>query len=55
MEAAARQAQASPLPPAERRQYLDGNQDGLAGLDAARVMLAGVVGRMEKQAARGPT
>jgi hypothetical protein len=33
----------------ERKLYLDGLQDGLAGLDAARVVLAGVVKRMEKE------
>ena len=35
------------LLPQERRQYLDGMQDALAGLDEARVVLAGVVKRME--------
>jgi hypothetical protein len=46
-EVSAWQAQESPLLPAERRQYLDRLQDGLAGLDAAGVVLAGVVKRME--------
>ena len=46
-EVKAWQAQESPLLPQERRQYLDGIQDGLAGLDAAGVVLAGVVGRLE--------
>jgi hypothetical protein len=31
----------------ERRQYLAAVQDALAGADAARVVLAGVVTRME--------
>ena len=34
--------------PAKRRRYLDALQDGLAGLDEARIVLAGVAGRMEK-------
>jgi hypothetical protein len=35
------------LLPLERRRYLDGLLDGIEGLDAARVVLAGVVKRME--------
>jgi hypothetical protein len=35
------------LLPLERRQYLNGLQTGLAELDAAHVVLAGVVKRME--------
>jgi hypothetical protein len=42
------------LLPLERRQYLDGLQDGLAGLDAARVVLAGVVKGLEGRAADIP-
>ena len=38
------------LLPAERKHYLDGLQDGLAALDAARVVLAGVATRMEAEA-----
>jgi hypothetical protein len=40
------------LLPLERRRYLDGLQDGLAALDAARVVLVGVVGRMENPSSR---
>jgi hypothetical protein len=40
-----------PLSPQERRQYLDGLQSGLAGLDDARVVLAGAVKRLEAAAA----
>ena len=36
------------LLPLERGQYLAGIQAGLAGLDAARVVLAGVMKRMER-------
>jgi hypothetical protein len=33
----------------ERRQYLKAIQDALAGAEAARVLLAGVVKRMERE------
>jgi hypothetical protein len=36
------------LLPLERRQYLDGLQSGMTELDAARVVLAGVAGRLEE-------
>ena len=44
-----------PLLPAERRTYLGGIQDTLAGLDAARVVLVEVCGRIERAEARRRT
>ena len=41
----------SPLLPVERKLYLDAVLNAQAGLDAARVALAGVVKRLEKGAA----
>ena len=46
-EVTTQKAQEGLLLPLERRQYLDGLQNALAELDAARVVLAGVVKRME--------
>jgi hypothetical protein len=40
------------LLPREHRQYLNALQSGLAELDAARVVLVGVVKRMEKESDR---
>jgi hypothetical protein len=46
-EVAAQKAHKDLLLPLERRQYLDALQTALAELDAARVVLVGVVIRME--------
>jgi hypothetical protein len=39
----------------ERKQYLTAIQDALAGAEAARVVLAGVVKRLERGCSTGPT
>jgi hypothetical protein len=42
-----------PLQERERKAYLAAVQDALAGLDAARVVLVGVTGRLRQRAEKG--